>query len=61
MSIRKITKLLNQALLHDGEMAYTLYEYELEEVLKQLKSSMARDKDDYILVVTENNGHVAME
>ncbi|MCP4424042.1 MAG: hypothetical protein GY803_06100 [Chloroflexi bacterium] len=60
MSVRKIKKLLKQALLHDGEMAYALYEYELEEVLDHLKSSMARDRDDYIFVATENTGDMAM-
>ena len=41
-------------------MHYRLYEYELEELLDELKSSLAKDKDDYIFSVTENSGHVAM-
>jgi len=60
MSVKNIKKLLDQALLHDGEMQYGLYEYELEELLDELKSSLAQDKDDYIFTVTENSGHVAM-
>ncbi len=60
MTTKTVKKLLEQALLHDGEMQYGLYEYELEELLDDLRSSMVRDKDDYIFAVTENTGHVAM-
>ena len=60
MASKKIEKLLKQALIQDGEMHYRLYEYELEELLDELKSSLAKDKDDYIFSVTENSGHVAM-
>lgn len=60
MTTQGIEKRLEQALLHDGEMHYELYEYELEELLGEMKLSMAKDNDDYIFSVTENNGHVAM-
>ena len=60
MSTKKIAFLLKRALLLDGKMEYALYEHELEEVLNHLKSSMVRDKDDYIFAVTENRGDVAM-
>lgn len=60
MTARNIEKLLEQTLLHDGAMQYGLYEYELEELLDELKSSLTEDKDDYIFAVTENSGHVAM-
>ena len=60
MAKNSTKKLLQQALLHDGEMRHELYEYELEEMLDDLKSSMAQDKDDYIFAVTENGGDVAM-
>jgi DNA-binding TFAR19-related protein (PDSD5 family) len=60
MTAQKIEKLLNQALLHEGKMEYSLYEHELIETLDELKLSMKRDKDDYIFTVTENRGHVAM-
>ena len=33
MTAKKIEKLLKQALIHDGEMHYELYKYELEELL----------------------------
>ena len=60
MSIKKIEKLLKQALLQEGDMHSGLYEYELEGLIDDLKQSMAADKDDYIFSVTENRGHVAM-
>lgn len=60
MSTKKIEKLLKQALLQNGEMHHSLYEFELEEIVDDLKQSMRDDNDDYIFSVTENNGHVAM-
>ncbi len=60
MTVKNITRLLELALLHDGDMEHKLYTYELEEILDDLKSSMTHDKDDYIFAVTENSGHVAM-
>ena len=60
MTKKSIKKLLEQALLHDGEMREELYEYELEEMLDELKASMAQDKNEYIFAVTENRGEVAM-
>src|SRR5438093_13716202 len=60
MTARNIERLLEQALMHDGEMQQELYEFELEELLDYLNSSMAKGKDDYIFAVTENGGHVAM-
>jgi len=60
MTAKKIEKLLEQALLQDGEMAYELYEYEFEEELDELKASLAEDNDDYLFSVTENQGDIAM-
>jgi hypothetical protein len=60
MTAKNIEKLLEQALIHDDEMPYGLYKYELEEIMGELKSSLAQDNDDYIFAVTENSGHVAM-
>jgi hypothetical protein len=60
MTAKNIERLLIQTLLHDGAMKYGLYEYELEELVDELTSSLAADQDDYIFAVTENNGHVAM-
>ena len=60
MKGKKIEKLLTQALLNEGKMEYALYEYELLEMIDDLKLSMNQDRDDYIFSVTENTGHVAM-
>ena len=60
MTAKDIEKILQQTLLHDAAMEYRLYEYELKELLDELKSSLAADRDDYIFAVTENSGHVAM-
>ena len=60
MTAKNIEKRLEQTLIHDEAMQYGLYTYELEEVLDELKSSLAHDRDDDIFAVTENSGHVAM-
>jgi len=60
MPKKSTKKWLEQALLHEGEMRHELYKFELEEMLDDLKSSMAEDKDDFIFAVTENRGDVAM-
>lgn len=54
MTVTEIENLLEQTLLHDEAMQYGLYEYELEELLDELKSSLAADRDDFIFTVTEN-------
>lgn len=60
MTAKKIKKQLEEVLINNGAMEYDLYEYELKELLDDLKSSMYKDKDDYIFAVTENSGYVAM-
>ena len=60
MTAKNIEKILQQTLLHDAAMQYGLYEYELEELVDELTSSLVADQDDYIFAVTENSGHVAM-
>ena len=60
MTAKNIEHQLEQALIHDDEMQYGLYKYELEEIIDELKSSLTQDNDDYIFAVTENSGHVAM-
>jgi len=57
---KKIEFLLCQALLENGEMAYSLYEYELEEHIDYWYDGLKADHDDFVFVVTENSGHVAM-
>ncbi len=56
----KIENSLLKALLLDGEMQYGLYEYELVEHIAYWKESLKKDKDDFVFVVTVNNGDVAM-
>ena len=57
---KKIAALLRQALLKDGKMAYSLYKYELEEHIDYWYEGLQADRDDFVLVVTENSGYVAM-
>ncbi|WP_250126509.1 hypothetical protein [Chroococcidiopsis sp. CCMEE 29] len=57
---KKIESLLRKALLEEGKMAYSLYEYELEEHIDYWYDGLKADRDDFVFVVTENSGHVAM-
>jgi hypothetical protein len=56
----KIESELRKALLMSGEMSDGLFEYELEEHIDYWKKSLKKDKDEFLFVVTENNGDVAM-
>ena len=60
MTMKRIKKLLEDALIHDGKMEHALYEFELKSLLDEFRSSMAEDNDDYFFAITENRGHVAM-
>jgi hypothetical protein len=60
MAVKNIKKLLEQALIQDSEMQYRLYQYELEELVGELKLSMVKDKDEFLFAVTEHSGDVAM-
>jgi uridine kinase len=51
---------LRKALLMCGKMSVELFEYELEEHINYWKKSLKKDKDEFLLVVTQNNGDVAM-
>jgi len=55
-----IAALLHKALLEEGKMEYSLYEYELEEHIDYWYDGLKADRDDFVFVVTENSGHVAM-
>lgn len=57
---KKIESLLRKALLEEGKMEYSLYEYELEEHIDYWYDGLKADRDDFVFVVTENSGHVAM-
>ncbi len=60
MSKKTIEKKLVKALLNDGEMAYALFQYGLEEHVDEYIKSKQEDKDDYFFAVTEHTNHVAM-
>ena len=60
MSKKRIETLLRQALLQGGEMAHGLYEYELEEHIDYWYKGLKADRDEFVFVVTENSGDVAM-
>lgn len=56
----EIATLLCHALLEQGKMYHSLYEHELEENIDYWYASLQEDNNDFLFVVTENNGHVAM-
>ncbi|MFP5042184.1 hypothetical protein [Parasediminibacterium sp. JCM 36343] len=56
----QIEKRLREALLEDGEMSYGLYEFELVEHIDYWKEGMYKDKDEFVFIVTENRGDIAM-
>ena len=55
-----ILQVLHKALLLDGEMFESLYEHEMQEHIAYWTEGMRKDKNDFVFVVTENNGHAAM-
>lgn len=56
----RIENKLRKALLLNGEMSYDLFEYELKEHIDYWKKSLKQDMDEFLFVVTENSGDVAM-
>jgi len=57
---REISDLLSKALLQQGQMDYDLYKFELEEHLQEWYAGLKSDRNNFVLVVTENSGSVAM-
>lgn len=53
-------QVLHKALLEDGEMNRSLYEYDMEEHIAFWAEGMKKDKNDFVFVMNENNGYVAM-
>ena len=51
---------MRRALIEDANMSYALYKYELEEHIAYWKKGMRRDGDEFLFVVTEHSGDVAM-
>jgi len=60
MKKRKIENLLREALLQGGKMELALYEHELEEHIEYWYEGLKSDRDEFVFVVTENSGDVAM-
>jgi hypothetical protein len=57
---KEISDLLSKALLEKGQMDYDLYKFELEEHLQEWYAGLKADRNNFVLVVTENSGSVAM-
>jgi len=55
-----IEKNLRKTLLEDGAFALALFEYELEEHIKEYVLSKHTDGDKYFFAITENSDNVAM-
>ncbi|RZL13954.1 MAG: hypothetical protein EOO62_06730, partial [Hymenobacter sp.] len=51
---------LYNALVLSGKMSLALYAHELREHVAYWRKGMRRDKDDFLVVVTEHSGDVAM-
>jgi DNA-dependent RNA polymerase auxiliary subunit epsilon len=56
----RIEKALRNALLMNGKMSFELFKFELEVHIDYWKKNMKKGKDEFLFVVTENNGDVAM-
>lgn len=57
---KEIEKVLYKALLLEGKMEYALYEYEVKEHIAYWKEGLRKDKEEFVFIVTENKGDVAM-
>ncbi|MDA1043917.1 MAG: hypothetical protein O3C57_01700 [Verrucomicrobia bacterium] len=57
---RRIENRLRKALLQNGKMEHSLYEFELEEHLEYWYQGLKTDRDEFVFAVTENSGDVAM-
>ncbi|RZK17710.1 MAG: hypothetical protein EOO56_17385 [Hymenobacter sp.] len=51
---------LHKALVLNGPMSLALYAHELREHVAYWRKGMRRDKDDFLLAITEHSGDVAM-
>lgn len=57
---KAIQNSLRKALVADDDMSYALYKHELEEHIDYWKTGMRLDGDEFLFVLTENRGEVAM-
>jgi hypothetical protein len=60
MSETDIAKRLNDVLLDDGDMCAELFEGELMDNLPGFRTSMEQDGDEFMFVLTEHYGDIAM-
>ncbi len=60
MSKMTTEKYLVRALLDDGAMSKSLFEYELQEQIGEFLKSKQEDNDDFFFAITEHDNHVAM-
>ncbi len=51
---------LISTLLFDVEMDYELYQYEIEEHIEEFTKDLHKDKDEFVEVITERTGSVAI-
>jgi len=58
--MNKTERYLIKALLSGGVMSLSLYEYELKDGVDENRKSLIEDQDDFMFLLTENGGHVAM-
>src|ERR1035437_8964356 len=58
--VKRIKNILYKALLLNGKMEKALYEWELKEHIEYWKTGMKKDNEEFVFVVTEKDGDVAM-
>ena len=56
---KKNETVLYKALLLDGEMEQELYKFKLEVHIAYWKDSLKKDENDFVFVLTVNNGDAA--
>jgi hypothetical protein len=61
MTKNQIKNALENTLFKDGKMETGLYEYELEDMLEDLKATLLEDNDDYIFALTVHSNDVTLE
>ena len=52
--------LLHNTLVRGEGMPYSLYEYDMEEHIDYWYQGLIKDKEDFVFIVNENSGHVAI-
>ena len=60
MTVKNLEILLQRVLFNNWGMEYELYKYELEGQLEELADHLVEVEGDYLFMLTENNGYMAM-